>query len=257
MIQVSSDTGTIATGSGFVFTGYQPAPDVEQVRLSGAGERPHGIAPDDITTNTGAAVDVTAALLGCTGPVDVLVSGAISGAGIELATDADGEFKVRGATDRAAGVSLAASSMDVVRAVMYAEAPRVPAGMISAYGGSSAPAGWLLCDGSAVSRTTYAALFAAISTAYGTGDGSTTFNIPDLRQRFPLGKATSGTGATLGGTGGAIDHDHDSPLTTGAPSATIAATNLLTTAASPTHTHSVTVPSANPPFQTVNFIVKT
>jgi len=74
---------------------------------------------------------------------------------------------------------------------------------------ATAAAGRLLCDGSAVSRSTYAALFAAIGTAYGAGNGSTTFNVPDLRQRFPMGKAASGTGATLGGTGGTVDHVHN------------------------------------------------
>lgn len=64
------------------------------------------------------------------------------------------------------------------------------------------------CDGSAKSRTTFADLFAAIGTAYGIGDGATTFNVPDYRQRFPLGKADAGTGSTLGITGGAIDHVH-------------------------------------------------
>lgn len=86
----------------------------------------------------------------------------------------------------------------------------VPSGAILMYGAAAAPTGWLLCDGTPVSRTTYAALFTAISTTYGAGDGSTTFNLPDLRQRFPLGKAASGTGNTLGGTGGAIDHTHTS-----------------------------------------------
>lgn len=52
---------------------------------------------------------------------------------------------------------------------------------------SAVPAGWLECDGAAVSRATYAALFAAISTTYGVGDGSTTFNLPDLRGEFPRG----------------------------------------------------------------------
>jgi microcystin-dependent protein len=52
---------------------------------------------------------------------------------------------------------------------------------------SSAPSGWLLCDGTAVSRTTYSALFTAISTAYGVGDGSTTFNVPDFRGRSVIG----------------------------------------------------------------------
>ena len=78
-------------------------------------------------------------------------------------------------------------------------------GEIAAYGGSSAPTGWLLCDGSAVSRTTYGALFAITGTAYGAGDGSTTFNLPDFQGRSILG---AGAGASLtvrarGDTGGA------------------------------------------------------
>lgn len=87
----------------------------------------------------------------------------------------------------------------------------VPTGGIIAYGGASAPTNFLLCQGQAVSRTTYAALFAIIGTTYGGGDGSTTFNVPNLQQRFPLGKAASGTGNTLGATGGAIDHNHSFP----------------------------------------------
>jgi len=66
-------------------------------------------------------------------------------------------------------------------------APSMPAGVIFAFGGSSAPAGFLLCDGSAVSRTTYAVLFAAIGTIYGIGNGSTTFNLPDMRGSVPIG----------------------------------------------------------------------
>lgn len=60
-------------------------------------------------------------------------------------------------------------------------------GMIEMYGASSAPAGWLVCNGSAVSRTTYAALFAIIGTTFGIGDGTTTFNLPDFRGYFPRG----------------------------------------------------------------------
>jgi microcystin-dependent protein len=63
----------------------------------------------------------------------------------------------------------------------------IPAGMIMAFGGASVPSGYLLCDGSAVSRTSYANLFAAIGTAWGEGDGSTTFNLPDLRGRVVQG----------------------------------------------------------------------
>jgi microcystin-dependent protein len=88
-------------------------------------------------------------------------------------------------------------------------ATNIPLGGILPYSGAAAPnASWKLCDGSALSRATYQSLFNLIGTTYGAGDGSTTFNIPNLQQRFPLGKASAGTGSTLGSTGGAIDHTH-------------------------------------------------
>jgi len=62
-----------------------------------------------------------------------------------------------------------------------------PVGNIVPYGNAVAPAGWLICDGSAISRTTYSDLFSVIGAAYGNGDGSTTFNLPDLRGRFIRG----------------------------------------------------------------------
>ena len=77
---------------------------------------------------------------------------------------------------------------------------RSEVGTIKPWGKATAPAGYLLCDGAAVSRTTYADLFAVISTTYGVGDNSTTFNVPDLQGKFPQGK--SGT-TSLAGTGGA------------------------------------------------------
>ncbi len=69
----------------------------------------------------------------------------------------------------------------------------VPTGTITMFGGASAPAGYLLCNGAAVSRTTYANLFAVIATNYGNGDASTTFNVPDFRGIFPRG-VDSGAG---------------------------------------------------------------
>ena len=63
----------------------------------------------------------------------------------------------------------------------------VPPGTVVAYAGTIAPAGWLLCDGRAVTRTEYSALFVAIGTAHGNGDGGTTFNLPDYRGRFLRG----------------------------------------------------------------------
>lgn len=114
----------------------------------------------------------------------------------------------------------------------------VPAGSVIPYAGASAPTGYLLCDGTAVSRTTYAALFAVIASTYGNGDGSTTFNLPDLRGRFPLGKAAAGTGNTLGGTGGSLDHTHTGPSHTH----TVAAhTHTMGnhTHTSPAHSHTI------------------
>ena len=68
----------------------------------------------------------------------------------------------------------------------------MPAGMLFPFAGASAPTGYLLCHGQAVSRTTYADLFTAIGTTYGTGDGSSTFNLPDLRGRVIAGQDDMG-----------------------------------------------------------------
>jgi microcystin-dependent protein len=98
----------------------------------------------------------------------------------------------------------------------------VTPGLIFDYAGTSAPTGYLLCDGSAVSRTTYANLFNAIGTTWGVGDGSTTFNVPDLRRKTTIGSGgtqISGPANTVGAVGGV-------------EAVTIAATNL------PAHTHS-------------------
>ena len=76
--------------------------------------------------------------------------------------------------------------------------PLLPVGIVQAFAGSTIPQGWLLCDGSAVSRTTYAKLFSVIGTTYGAGNGSTTFNLPNLVDRFVEGSATAGTVKSAG-----------------------------------------------------------
>ena len=87
---------------------------------------------------------------------------------------------------------------------LYAD---LPIGSIIPYGGSTAPSGWFLCQGQAVSRTDYAELFAAIGIAFGSGDGSTTFNIPDLRGKTLVGYNSSETEFnTIGKTGGEKTH---------------------------------------------------
>ena len=69
----------------------------------------------------------------------------------------------------------------------FLPANTVPAGTVISFAASSEPNGWLECDGSAISRTTYSNLFSTIGTAFGSGDGSTTFNLPDLRGEFIRG----------------------------------------------------------------------
>ena len=98
------------------------------------------------------------------------------------------------------GVAGGAASLDSGGKLPSAQLPSglIPAGVMMAYGGATAPTGYLLCYGQAVSRATYSDLFAAIGTAWGAGDGSTTFNVPDMRDRVPVGKGDmGGTAAAL------------------------------------------------------------
>jgi len=101
---------------------------------------------------------------------------------------------------------------------------RSEVGAIKPWTKTTAPAGYLLCNGAAVSRTTYADLFAVVSTTYGAGDGSTTFNVPQLQGKVPQGY--DGNTYNLAGTGGAN-------------TVTVAVTNNQ--GASSTSTQSVTV----------------
>ena len=100
------------------------------------------------------------------------------------------------------------NALPTEQAVREALTALIPAGTMVLFGGTSAPSGWLLCDGAAYSRTTYAALFAAINTRWGVGDGSTTFNIPDLRGRAPIGEGQGSglTNRTLGSKLGEESH---------------------------------------------------
>lgn len=144
------------------------------------------------------------------------------------------------------------------------------AGEVMMYAGSSIPSGWLLCDGSAVSRSTYKDLFNAISTTYGTGDGSTTFNLPDFRSRFPIG---AGTFAALGdgdanaesartpqhshGAGTLVNSSFDHTQATNTTASGTA--NRLTSPVTHNHTISGSTGTTGKnaiPYQSVNFIIR-
>ena len=117
-------------------------------------------------------------------------------------------------------------------------------GFITDYGGSNAPQGWLICDGSAVSRSIYAALFAAIGVLHGAGDGSTTFNVPDCRGRVSVG-AGNGPGLTargMGAKGGEENHVLTVPELP-IHSHTVNDPGHAHSVADPSHAHSVADPS--------------
>ena len=140
-------------------------------------------------------------------------------------------------------------------------APLLPAGSIIAWPAGAVPSGWLACDGTAVSRTTYAALFAVLSTDYGVGDGSTTFNLPDTSDRTIIGQgANNGRASQFGALAAA------SKITTDSGSATLSVGSLVVSVgakdaggvsvvnsvSSTGHTHTATIPSV-----CMTYIIKT
>lgn len=138
-----------------------------------------------------------------------------------------------------ASIILAKLAQDVVDKLL-------PSGVTVPFAGTAVPSGWLYCDGSAISRTVYAALFAAIGTLHGNGDGSSTFNIPDLKGRFIRGQddgagrdpyAGTRTASQVGGaTGDSVGSVFG--FVTAVPQVTAGFTTSGTTSGqSNTHTH--------------------
>lgn len=161
---------------------------------------------------------------GMTGQFKAL-DGTVDNPGISFGSDLDTGFRrsatgtIKAVSDGDDIVTINSSGISVagaVAATSFTGAGIIPIGAMLEYAGSTAPTGYLLCYGQAISRTDYAALFAAISTAYGVGDGSTTFNVPDRRGRVSAGKDNMGgsaasrltaplvapNGETLGAVGG-------------------------------------------------------
>lgn len=162
----------------------------------------------------------------------------------------------------------------------------VPSGSMFMWPTVTSPTGWLICNGSAISRSTYAVLYAVIGTTYGVGDGSTTFNLPDLRGRSPFGVSTSYALATTGGSADAVvvTHTHTATSTvtdpkhthtnnaiyygSGGPASSQGGNNLVPSATIDLASTGITVATSNanagvsgtganlPPYLAINFIIK-
>lgn len=161
-------------------------------------------------------------------------NGTVSAPSMTFAADTDSGLYRVGADQ--IGVAIAGANVGTFGSTGFVGLGGTPVGAVLDYAGASAPTGWLLCYGQAISRTTYAALYTAIGTTHGVGDGSTTFNVPDARGRVAAGKDNMGgsaagnlanavtgsvSGTTLGATGGLESH-------------------TLTSAQMPSHTHTAT-----------------
>ena len=125
------------------------------------------------------------------------------------------QTRARGSFSGGDGINLAANGQ-----ISVVQSEILPAGSLMQFAGTNAPTGWLICDGSAISRSTYANLFAVIGTTYGAGNGSTTFNLPDMRGRTPIGVG-QGSGLTDRSLG---DSDGEE-------------THILTSSEMPAHNH--------------------
>ena len=146
---------------------------------------------------------------------------AIDNANIASNADINGAKLLAGSINTTQIADAAITSAKIAPNAVSVLGTAAPTSSILQFAGTSAPSGWLFCDGTAVSRSTYADLFNAVGTAYGEGNGSTTFNLPDLRGRVPVGRDTGQTEFdTRGETGGSKTH-------------------TLTESEMPVHTHSV------------------
>ena len=176
----------------------------------------------DMSLKTFSLVVLTGEISGDPQPPDIVRDGTIYDLGLATITIPPGSLEITDAmiTDTRANTSVCGGAFPRLSSeVVWPAANSV--GDIKMTACSAAPSKWILCDGREVSRTHYADLFANIGTAYGSGDGSTTFNVPDFRGRTAFGKNT-GTFSALGATGGEEQH-------------------TLTVQEMPAHNHDITV----------------
>jgi microcystin-dependent protein len=242
------------------------------------------------SSQSATAIEKLANMLADTGqPVNVriaTITAIDTGAGAKVQTDQTSTGWINRSEDIALAVGdrvwvLNYGAAWIVGGRLSGESSASPIGTLVAYAGASAPLGWHLADGSAVSRTTYATAFAVMGTTYGAGDGSTTFNLPNLGGSVVLG--TNGT-YTRGLTGGAATvalstaqipaHDHGaagahthtagegsaSATVASGTGATVANSTGVTTSSAGSHTHtsigSGTAHENLPPYTAIPYIVR-
>lgn len=175
-------------------------------------------------TLTGNATNVSGIVSVANGGTGQITANAGLNALLPTQTSNSGKYLTSNGTDSSWGAVISGTTIPSASIQMFAGAvtQSASAGVVT----TTAPSGWLLCDGAIVSRTTYSALWTALGTTsspYGQGDGSTTFALPDMRSKVPIGVGT-GSGLTARTLGGVI----------GAENTTLATTNL------PSHDHAFT-----------------
>lgn len=200
-----------------------------------------------VTIASAATVDIGAAasnIINVTGTTTITSFGTIAAGAVRIVNFSGSLILTYNATSLIlpGGTSIATAANDVGvfqslgsgnwKCVSYSQAGTlggVPAGTIINVAMNTAPTGYLKANGSAISRTTYAALFAAVGTTFGVGDGSTTFNVPDLRGRFIRNWADNGTTYDASRTFGSAQDDAfqnftgDASFTSGASGTTLIA----------------------------------
>jgi microcystin-dependent protein len=147
----------------------------------------------NFTVNGNLSVTGTTALSGALTYGGVALSNSVTGTGSMVLSASPALTGTPTAITAAAG-----TNTTQIATTAFVLANGAPTGGLIMWSTGTAPSGWLLCNGAAVNRTTYAALFAVISTTFGSGDGSTTFNLPNYTNRMPYG-------TTVGATGGSAD----------------------------------------------------
>jgi microcystin-dependent protein len=196
---LSSQGNINTTGTWYVKMAYAEADWNTRIRAKAGGSWVFSKKPSyTLTINTTPPTSyeiLLATIVGNTSPLTITMMppwGATSAANPTslILRDASGRAKVADPSDTA--------DVATKRYVdnKYVPPPTIAPGIILMFAGSSIPTGWLLCNGAQVSRSTYSNLFSAIGTTYGAGDGSTTFNIPDIQETVPVGVGTRSSGIT-------------------------------------------------------------